>query len=125
MSSRIAQPLGPGHVDPLYVGQTVWRPSVNLTPASANSPGQLILLSARVLSSHLGRSIAIILYDAPKVILLLVMVVFAVGIIRSFFTPERTRQILEQYDHQSADRVFRTTSTTRNPHFRPNYRSLL
>jgi hypothetical protein len=45
-------------------------------------------------SSHLGSSIAFFLYDAPKVILLLVVVVFVVGIIRSFFTPERTRQIL-------------------------------
>jgi uncharacterized protein len=45
-------------------------------------------------SSHLGSSVAFFIYDAPKVILLLVIVVFAVGIIRSFFTPERTRQIL-------------------------------
>ncbi len=45
-------------------------------------------------SSHLGSSVAFFLYDAPKVILLLGMVVFAVGIIRSFFTAERTRQIL-------------------------------
>jgi uncharacterized membrane protein YraQ (UPF0718 family) len=45
-------------------------------------------------SSHLGSSVAFFLYDAPKVILLLVMVVFVVGIIRSFFTAERTRQIL-------------------------------
>jgi uncharacterized membrane protein YraQ (UPF0718 family) len=45
-------------------------------------------------SSHLGSSVAFFLYDAPKVILLLVMVVFVVGIVRSFFSPERTRQIL-------------------------------
>jgi uncharacterized protein len=45
-------------------------------------------------SSHLGSSVAFFLYDAPKVIMLLVIVVFAVGIIRSFFTPERTRQFL-------------------------------
>jgi hypothetical protein len=45
-------------------------------------------------TSHLGSSVAFFLYDAPKVILLLVIIVFAVGIIRSFFTPERTRQIL-------------------------------
>ncbi|MCX5999790.1 MAG: permease [Chloroflexi bacterium] len=45
-------------------------------------------------SSHIGSSVAFFVYDAPKVILLLVMVIFVVGIIRSFFTPERTRQIL-------------------------------
>jgi uncharacterized membrane protein YraQ (UPF0718 family) len=44
--------------------------------------------------SHLGQSVAFFLYDAPKVLLLLTIIVFAVGIVRSFFTPERTRAIL-------------------------------
>jgi hypothetical protein len=56
------------------------------------------LLSFRVLglapASHLGQSVAFFLYDAPKVLLLLVLVVFGVGIVRSFFTPERTRALL-------------------------------
>lgn len=34
------------------------------------------------------------LFETPKVLLLLVLVVFGVGIIRSFFSPERTRRIL-------------------------------
>ena len=34
------------------------------------------------------------LYDAPKVLMLLTLVVFAWGVLRSFFTPERTRKIL-------------------------------
>jgi hypothetical protein len=34
------------------------------------------------------------LYETPKVLLLLVLVVFGVGIIRSYFTPGRTRAIL-------------------------------
>jgi len=34
------------------------------------------------------------LFETPKVLLLLVLVVFGVGVIRSFFTPEKTRQIL-------------------------------
>jgi hypothetical protein len=33
-------------------------------------------------------------YETPKVLLLLTLVVFGVGIVRSFFTPERTRRIL-------------------------------
>jgi len=45
-------------------------------------------------TSHLGQSIAFFLYDTPKVLLLLVLIVFVVGIIRSFFTAERTRAIL-------------------------------
>jgi uncharacterized membrane protein YraQ (UPF0718 family) len=44
--------------------------------------------------SHLGDSIEFFLYDSPKVLMLLTLVVFGVGIIRSFFTPERTRRIL-------------------------------
>jgi uncharacterized protein len=44
--------------------------------------------------SHLGKSVAFFVYEVPKVLLLLVGVVFAVGIVRSFFTPERTRALL-------------------------------
>ncbi len=43
---------------------------------------------------HLGRAIAFFLYDTPKVLMLLTLVVFGVGIVRSFFTPTRTRAIL-------------------------------
>jgi uncharacterized membrane protein YraQ (UPF0718 family) len=35
------------------------------------------------------------MYEAPKVLLLLTIVVFCVGIVRSFFSPEKTRKILE------------------------------
>jgi uncharacterized membrane protein YraQ (UPF0718 family) len=34
------------------------------------------------------------LYEAPKVLMLLILVVFAVGVVRSFFTPERARRVL-------------------------------
>ena len=44
--------------------------------------------------SHLGEAVAFFLYDTPKVLLLLTLIVFAVGIVRSFFTAERTRAIL-------------------------------
>jgi uncharacterized membrane protein YraQ (UPF0718 family) len=44
--------------------------------------------------SHLGAAIQFFLYDTPKVMMLLTLVVFGVGIIRTFFTPERTRKIL-------------------------------
>ena len=45
-------------------------------------------------SSHLGSALAFFLYEVPKVLLLLVLVVFVVGVLRSFFTPERTRSLL-------------------------------
>jgi uncharacterized membrane protein YraQ (UPF0718 family) len=45
-------------------------------------------------NSRLGSAIYFFIFEAPKVLMLLVAVVFIVGIIRSFFTPERTRRIL-------------------------------
>ena len=44
--------------------------------------------------SHFGSAVEFFVYDTPKVLMLLTLVVFAVGILRSFFTPERTRKIL-------------------------------
>jgi uncharacterized protein len=44
--------------------------------------------------SHLGESVAFFFLDIPKVFMLLILIVWAVGVIRSFFTPERTRAIL-------------------------------
>ncbi|RTZ98202.1 MAG: permease [Deltaproteobacteria bacterium] len=51
------------------------------------------LLSAKP-GSHLGASLEFFFYDTPKVMMLLFLVVFGVGIIRSFFTPEKTRAVL-------------------------------
>lgn len=47
-----------------------------------------------VQGSHLADSVEFFLYDTPKVLMLLALVVFGVGIVRSFFTPERTRRVL-------------------------------
>jgi uncharacterized protein len=44
--------------------------------------------------SRLASAVEFFVYEAPKVLMLLVLVVFGVGIVRSFFTPERTRQLL-------------------------------
>ena len=44
--------------------------------------------------SHLGESVAFFLLDIPKVFMLLLLIVWAVGVVRSFFTPERTRALL-------------------------------
>jgi uncharacterized membrane protein YraQ (UPF0718 family) len=44
--------------------------------------------------SRLSSAVEFFVYDTPKVLMLLVLVVFGVGIVRSFFTPERTRRIL-------------------------------
>jgi hypothetical protein len=44
--------------------------------------------------ARLASAVEFFVFDGPKVLMLLILVVFAVGIIRSFFTPERTRRIL-------------------------------
>jgi len=44
--------------------------------------------------SRLGDAVQFFVYDAPKVMLLLILIVFVVGVIRSFFTQERTRKYL-------------------------------
>lgn len=44
--------------------------------------------------SHLGEAVAFFIYDTPKVLMLLSLVVFGMGIVRSFFSPEKTRAML-------------------------------
>ncbi|MBI5836782.1 MAG: permease [Candidatus Eisenbacteria bacterium] len=45
-------------------------------------------------ATHFGSAVEFFVYETPKVLLLLALVVFLVGMVRSFFTPERTRAIL-------------------------------
>lgn len=52
---------------------------------------QLLGFSA---ANHLGNALEFFIFEVPKVMMLLVVVVFVVGIIRSFFTADRTRQLL-------------------------------
>ncbi len=64
-----------------------WR----LAPAAAWVTASLLGLPRR---SPLGSAVEFFLYETPKVLLLLTLVVFGVGVVRSFFTPERTRRVL-------------------------------
>jgi len=63
----------------------------NLAPASQWFTYTLLGLERGV---HLSAAVEFFVFEVPKVLMLLVLVVFGVGIIRSFFTPERTRRIL-------------------------------
>ena len=63
--------------------------------------GQLAPFSEWVVSllplergSHLEEAIKFFVFDTPKVLMLLTLVVFAMGVVRSFFSPERTRALL-------------------------------
>ena len=46
--------------------------------------------AGHVNGTKLASAIAFFIYEGPKVLMLLLVVVFGVGIIRSFFTPERS-----------------------------------
>ena len=43
---------------------------------------------------HFSSAVEFFVFELPKVLMLLVLIVFGVGIVRSFFTPERTRRLL-------------------------------
>lgn len=45
--------------------------------------------------THLTESVWFFIYEVPKVLLLLTLIIFVVGIIRTYFSPERTRKALE------------------------------
>jgi uncharacterized membrane protein YraQ (UPF0718 family) len=44
--------------------------------------------------THFGEAVHFFLYDTPKVLLLLIGIVFLMGVIQTFFAPERTRALL-------------------------------
>lgn len=53
--------------------------------------------------SHLGNSLQFFFYDTPKVLLLLTGVVFVMGMVNTYFTPERTRALLAGRTHGVAN----------------------
>jgi len=61
-----------------------------LAPLSAWAVSLLPLAPA----SRLAGAAAFFIYETPKVLMLLTLVVFAMGVVRSFFSPERTRALL-------------------------------
>jgi uncharacterized membrane protein YraQ (UPF0718 family) len=44
---------------------------------------------------HLTEAVRFFIYEVPKVMMLLVLIIFLVGIIRTYFSPEKTRKALE------------------------------
>ena len=67
-----------------------WLLYQSLSPASE----ALVALLPVDRASHLGGALQFFLYDTPKVLLLLTGVVFVMGMVNSYFTPERTRALL-------------------------------
>jgi uncharacterized membrane protein YraQ (UPF0718 family) len=44
---------------------------------------------------HLTETLRFFIFEVPKVLMLLILIIFFVGIIRTYFTPEKTRKALE------------------------------
>jgi uncharacterized membrane protein YraQ (UPF0718 family) len=75
----------------LGVGASLWLAAyLSLVPVSDGLASLLPLASG----SHLGTALRFFLYETPKILLLLTGVVFAMGIVNSYFTPEHTRALL-------------------------------
>jgi uncharacterized membrane protein YraQ (UPF0718 family) len=45
--------------------------------------------------THFTESLRFFVFEVPKVLMLLILIIFVVGIVRSYFSPERTRRLLE------------------------------
>ena len=70
----------------------LWLAAYNLIKPLADWVAYTALNLGR--DSHLGQSLAFFLYDVPKILLLLSGMIFIISIIRTFFSPERTRALL-------------------------------
>jgi uncharacterized membrane protein YraQ (UPF0718 family) len=68
-----------------------WVIYAHLQPAARFLALSLFGLAPESRTAH---AVEFFLYDTPKVLMLLTLVIFGVGVLRSFFTPERTRRIL-------------------------------
>ena len=75
----------------LVVAAAAWMLAyLALLPVAAWLAARLPLAPA----SHFRDAVRFFLYDTPKVLLLLAGVVFVMGMVNSYFTPERTRALL-------------------------------
>lgn len=76
---------------------TMLLPVWILTYSNLNTFADFIVndVADMVTGNHLTETIRFFIYEVPKVMLLLVLIIFGVGILRTYFTPEKTRKILE------------------------------
>lgn len=91
-----AAPPAPKPSTALWVGGTVafvavWFLVYDRLKPAADAVTALLPLEP---GSHAADAAAFFVYDTPKVLMLLMLVVFAMGIVRSFFSAERTRALL-------------------------------
>ncbi|MBL8079991.1 MAG: permease [Anaerolineales bacterium] len=76
----------------VFLAIVIWLIAYNIIQPLADWISYTALGFAK--DSRFGESLAFFLYDVPKILLLLSGMVFAISIIRTFFSPERTRAML-------------------------------
>ncbi len=76
------------------LGLPVWLGLYLVLPTAVDAA--VGLLPGMTRGSMLTEAVRFFLYEVPKVLLLLTLIVFFVGIIRTFFSPEKTRRLLEK-----------------------------
>lgn len=65
-----------------------------LEPATDAAMRRLAAATAMAPDSHLYSALGFFLFEVPKVLMLLALIVFIVGVVQTFFTPEKTRALL-------------------------------
>ncbi|MBL8484314.1 MAG: permease [Rhodocyclaceae bacterium] len=75
----------------LALAAIIWVLAYSMLTLFADAALSLMRLTR---DTQFGAAIHFFLYDAPKVLLLLTGVVFVMGVIQTFFAPERTRALL-------------------------------
>ena len=75
----------------LFVAGAAW---LGLYQALMPAAEALVAALPVARDSHLGGALQFFFYDTPKVLLLLTGIVFVMGMVNSYFTPERTRALL-------------------------------
>jgi uncharacterized membrane protein YraQ (UPF0718 family) len=96
MSAQASQSGHPARTSALWIGATLaalvlwfaiyWR----LEDISGWAVDKLALAPG----GHFDEAARFFVFDTPKVLMLLTLVVFGMGVVRSFFSPERTRALL-------------------------------
>ncbi len=76
----------------VFLAIVIWLTAYNIIQPIADWISYTVLGLAR--DSRFGESLAFFLYDVPKILLLLSGMVFLISIVRTFFSPERTRAML-------------------------------
>ena len=96
MSAPVVVPVRAGQPTFLWIGGTLAALVLWVAVYSQLEPVSLWVVGLLPVErgSHLYEALVFFIYDTPKVLLLLTLVVFAMGVVRSFFSPEKTRALL-------------------------------